>query len=182
MTPAEWATLAVELQARWPNRELTDESLAIWFDDLRHLPADQVRVGIVALYRDGREWCPNGAQILAKVSELDRDDPDHGEAWKLLNRALMAHGVYDWPAFYEALPPAVSEAARRMNFETTSGYQKADAPTVRAQFREVYRAVVDERQRDDSYAGIPNAGLRGLERGPRKIGEALKRALPERTA
>lgn len=182
MTQAEWAKLAVELQARWPNRELTDESLAIWFADLEHLPAEQVRVAIIALYRDGREWCPNGAQILAKVSELDRNDPDYGEAWRLVNAALMQHGVYDWPAFYEALPPAVSEAARRMNFELQGGYLKAEESTVRAQFRDIYRAVVDERRRDDAYAGLPNAGLRGLERGPRKLGDALKRALPERAA
>ena len=184
MTRAEWLKLAVELQARWPNRELTDESLAIWFEDLSHLPAEQVRTGILALYRDGREWCPNGAQILAKVSELGRDDPDHGEAWRMVNEALWKHAPYNWTAFYAYLAersPAVAEAARRYGFETQNGYLKSEEGTVRAQFREIFKAVCRERQHDSAYVGLPNAGLRGLEREPRKLGEALQRALPPGT-
>lgn len=180
MTELEWAKVAVELQARWPNRPLTDESLAIWFEDLKHLPVEQVRAAIIALYRDGREWCPNGAQILGRVSELARDDPSYGEAWRLVNKALMKHGVYHWPAFYEALPAPVAEAARRMNFETQGGYLKAEESTVRAQFRDIYNAVLSERKRDDAYAGIPDAGLRGLTRGPVRVGEVLSRAVLKR--
>lgn len=182
MTKAEWLKLATEMQARWPNKEVPVESFEIWFGDLADLSAEQVHAGILALYRDGREWCPNGAQIRAKVSELDRDDPDHGEAWRLVNRALMDHGVTNWSGFYEVLPPAVCEAARRMHFEMNGGYLKAEESTVRAQFRDIYRAVVDERRRDDAYAGIPNAGLRSLERAPKRLGDALKAALPERVA
>jgi hypothetical protein len=178
MSRSDWYKLATELQARWPNREIPEESIEIWFGDVSHLPADQVRAGILALYRDGREWCPNGAQILTKVSELDRDEVDHGKAWELMNKALLKHGVSDWIAFYECLPPAVSEAARRMRFEMQGGYLKAEESTIRAQFRDIYKNVVAERKRDDAYAGLPSAGLRGLERGPRQLGSALKRALP----
>lgn len=164
MTRAEWLKIATELQARWPNREIPEESIEIWFTDLQHLPAEQVRAGVLALYRDGRDWAPNGAQILARVTELARNDPDHGEAWKLVNDALWKH-VPNWKAFYADLKeksPAVAEAARRYGFETQSGYLKAEEGMVRAQFREIYKAVCQERTRDDAYVGLPDAGLRRL--------------------
>jgi hypothetical protein len=182
VTLSEWLKIAaVDLQARWPNRPIPEESIKLWFEDLAEFPADQVRAAVLALYRDGREWSPNGAQIRAKLSELSRDDPDHGAAWALVNRALANYGVYDWPGFYRYLEersPAVAEAARRHSFEP-SGYLKADESTVRAQFREIYKAVVAERTRNQAYAGIPTANLRGLERGPRRLGDVLRRALPE---
>lgn len=78
MSKSEWYKLATELQARWPNKEIPQPSIEIWYEDLAHLGADQVRAAIVSLYRDGREWCPNGAQILACVDELDSDDDREG--------------------------------------------------------------------------------------------------------
>lgn len=169
MTQSEWVGVVRLMNANWPHSTIPDIAVAKWFEDCRHLPLEQVIVAVETAYRDGDSFPPNGAKILARISELDRDDPDHGEAWRLMNKALMRHGVTDWPAFYEALPPAVAEAARRMRFETQGGYMKADESTVRAQFREVFKAVVAERRRDDAYAGLPDAGLRRLDRGPRKL-------------
>ena len=174
MTLEQWYALAAELQARWPHREIPEESVKLWYEDLSSLPSEEARAAILALYRDGREWAPNGAQILAKVSELRRQDPHYGEAWKLVNQALMKYGVYDWPSFYSCLPPAVSEAARRMNFEIQGGYLKAQESTVRAQFRDVFQAVCEERRRTDAYADIPGITT---QQGPRKLGEAFQRVL-----
>jgi len=177
MTRSEWIGVVRQMDANWPHSKIPEMSIAKWFDDCKHLPAEQVGVAVETAYRDGEKFPPNGAQILARVSELGRDDPDHGEAWLLLNKALMKHGVTDWPAFYECLPPSVSVAARRMRFETQGGYLKAEESTVRAQFREMYKNVLTERRRDDAYAGLPDAGLRGLDRAPKKIeaGRMLER-------
>src|SRR5690242_17498725 len=89
MTQVEWMHIAVEIQARWPQREIPEESWEIWFEDLEHLPAEQVRVAVRALYRDGREWAPNGGQILAKVVELDTETAGYGEGWALAKRASL---------------------------------------------------------------------------------------------
>lgn len=167
------------MRARWPHAKIPDASIALWYDDLKDLPVEQVLAGAEAWYRDGKDFPPNGGQTHAKVAELDRADPHFGAAWRLVNLALLKHGVYDWPQFYSCLPPAVAEAAKRMRFETNGGYLKSEESTVRAQFREIYKAVCNERRRDDAYAGIPSAGLRGLEKGPRKLGKALQRAIGE---
>lgn len=183
MERSDWIEVVQRMRAYWPHQAVPDASLAVWFEDLSHLPAEQVIVAVAALYRDGREFPPNGAQILAKVSELGRDDPDHGAAWRMVYDALGKH-VPHWKAFYAELQeksPAVAEAARRYNFEAQNGYLKAEESTVRAQFREIYKAVCRERKHDDAYAGLPEAGLRGLQ-GPRKLSNALKRALPEEAA
>lgn len=178
MTEAQWWELVTEMQARWPGKEITEESAAIWFTDLKHLPADQVRAGIVALYRDGREWCPNGAQILRKVSELDRDDPDYGEAWKLAKKASLdgfPERGFEW---LQEQSPAAAQAVRQM-CGITLEYNLDEESTVRAQFRDIYNAVVGARRRDDAYVGIEGAGLRSLD-GPRKVDPA--KHLPERSA
>jgi hypothetical protein len=181
MTEVEWMEVATEMQARWPQRELPEESLGIWFTDLRDLDAEEVRAGMLALYADGREWCPNGGQIRFKVSELKRDDPDYGEAWKLARKASMKGNDEEGRKWLEDRSPAAAEAVRRM----CGGYLQYNLDeegTARAQFRQIFENVVAERARDDAYAGIPNAGLRGLDRGPRKLGDAIKRFLPERVS
>lgn len=183
MSGEEWIEIVRRIDANWPHVTTPETAIAKWFADLRHLPAEQVLVAVEATYRDGREFPPNGAQILAKLSELDRNDPDHGKAWELVNKALWAHAPYDWGAFYRQLEeasPATAEAARRYGFEAQSGYLKSEEGTVRAQFREIYKAVCGERKRDDAYAGLPSAGLRALDRGPRKLeaGTMLKKLQP----
>jgi hypothetical protein len=162
------------MRAYWPHAKIPDASLAVWFDDVRHLPGEQVQVAVKALYRDGREYPPNGAQIIAKVSELGRDHIDWGEAWKLAKKAAMQSEPQEWLS--ERCPDA-SEAVRRLcgSFLT---YQLSEESTVRAQFRQVYENVLAAQKRDDAYQGLPSAGLRGLSRGPRKLDNALK-ALPQ---
>lgn len=179
MTEGEWMEVATEMQARWPQRELPEESLGIWFTDLRHLEAEEVRAGMLALYADGREWCPNGGQILAKVVELSQNQVDHGEAWKLAKKASMKADQEKAFELLKEQSPAAAEAVRRLCGGLTLTYLLAEESTVRAQFRDIFRNIVAAERRDDLYAGIPKAGLRGLDRGPRKLGDALQRALPE---
>lgn len=181
MERSEWIEVVQRMRINWPHATIPDGSIAKWFEDTKPLPAEQVTVAVEAHYREGHEFPPNGAQILAKVSELERDDPDHGEAWRMVYDALGKH-VPHWKAFYAALreqSPAVAEAARRYGFESQNGFLKAEEGTVRAQFREIYKAVCRERKHDDAYAGLPEAGLRRLE-GPSK--PDFGRALPKEAA
>jgi len=185
VTRPEWIEVVQVMRVNWPHATIPKESIAKWYEDVKHLPGEQVRVAAEVIYREGREFPPNGALLVAKVSELSRDDPDHGEAWRLVREALWKHAIHYEPrAFYAYLnerSPAVAEAARRYGFEAQGGYLVAEEGTVRAQFREIYKAVCRERKHDDAYAGLPSAGLRGLEKGPRRLESALARALPERT-
>ena len=181
MKRSEWIEVLALMRVNWPHVAIDEPVAAKWFRDVEALPGDQVKVAVEALYRDGREFPPNGAQILAKISELSRDDPDHGEAWRLARRASRIadpREAYEWLA---QKSPAAAEAVRQISGFQLS-YLLEDESTVRAQFRDIYNGIVKRNRRDDAYAGLPSAGLRGLEGGPRKLGSALERALPKAPA
>jgi hypothetical protein len=182
--PSEWIEAVELMRLNWPHSRIDDAVIAKWYSDLEQIPGDQVKVAIEALYRDGREFPPNGAQIRDKVIALS--DPfaeiEHGEAWNLAKKAALKA---DEKAGYEWLKeqcPAAALTVRHLCGGLTLTYMLDDESTVRAQFRDIYRGILNTRRRDARYAGLPIAGLRALERGPRKISEALQRALPERTA
>jgi hypothetical protein len=182
MTGSEWVEVLALMRLDWPHAQLPDQPTRDkWFSDLKHLPAEQVKVAVEALYRDGREFPPNGAQILGKVSELSRDDLSHGEAWSLAKRAALKADPDEGLDWLRTRSPEAAEAVLQMGGKQLA-YLNEDESTVRAQFRDVFNNVVAAQRRDDRYAGLPNAGLRSLERGPKRLGEALRRALPERAA
>lgn len=179
MIRSEWIDVVKLMRVNWPHAQVAEASIAKWYSDLQHLPAEQVTVAVEALYRDGREYPPNGAQILAKVSELSRDEIDHGEAWRLAKKAAIKGDPQEAFEWLQEHSPAAAETVRQMcGLQLT--YLHEHESTVRAQFRDIFRSVVTTQKRDDAYAGLPSAGLRGLERGPRQLGSALQRALPER--
>ena len=180
MSKREWLEVVALMTANWPHSHIPDASMAKWYSDLESLDGAKVKVAMEAIYRDGAQFPPNGAQILAKISELSRDDPDHGEAWRLAKKASLKADPKESFAWLLERSPTAAEAVRRMCGPCLT-YQLDQESTVRAQFRDYYKAVVAERRRDDAYLGLPSAGLRGLERGPRKLGDALQRALPPGT-
>jgi hypothetical protein len=174
---SEWIEALGLMRLNWPHAAIDDRVAEKWFGDLAHLGAEQVKVAIEALYRDGREFPPNGAQILAKIIELGRDDLSVGEAWRLAHKAARIADPDKAEAWLKEQSPATAESVRQISGPYLA-YQLDDEPTVRAQFRDIYNNVIRGQKRDDAYAGLPSAGLRGLERGPKRIGDVLKRALP----
>lgn len=179
MKRSEWVDVVKRYRANWPHATVPDASIAKWYDDLAELPVEQVIAAVEAIYREGHEFPPNGAQVLAKVAEVERSDPDHGEAWQLVVSALRRFAPYEWDAFYADLPAPVAEAARRYGFEAQAGYLSSEEGTVRAQFREIYKAVLRERRHDDAYASMGTLDPRKL-RGdgkPKQIGDVLGRAV-----
>lgn len=180
MQRSEWIEAVALMRLNWPQSRIDDAVIAKWYSDLEHLPGDQVKVAIEALYRDGREFPPNGAQILGKIIELGREDMSAGEAWRLAHKAALKADADEAESWLREQSPAAAEAVRQISGPYLS-YMKRDEPIVRAQFRDIYNRVIEGQRRDDRYAGLPSAGLRSLERAPRRIGDALKAALPQAT-
>lgn len=174
MTAEEWEYLTVKVQAYWPNKPLSDESLELWFADLSEFEAEQVEAAIIALYRDGREWAPNGAQIRNKLLELRTDTIDHGAAYELAMRAAGEGGGFEngleWLRERDPLVALVAEQWPWREF----CYSTADDTTRRAQFRDSYKNAVARRSKDQRYLGIEADGLDGLPSGPKRIGEVIR--------
>lgn len=88
MNVNEWAQIAATIQARWPNVVLPDVTLQQWGEDLQDLPADQVAATVEVIYREGREFAPNGGIVRARLVELLLDPPEWGEVLEQL-RAIQ---------------------------------------------------------------------------------------------
>lgn len=181
MKRSEWIEAVALMRLNWPHARVADPVIAKWYTDLEHLPGEQVKVAIEALYRDGREFPPNAAQILGKITELANPMIDHGEAWRLAKAASLKADPKEGQRWLAERSPEAAEAVRRISGAQLS-YMVEDEPIVRAQFRQIFNNIIEGRRRDERYAGLPSAGLRGLESGPRRLGDALRRALPERTS
>lgn len=178
LTRPEWIEVVQLIRLNWPHATVPDGSITKWYADLEHLPAEQVRVAVETLYRDGREYPPNSGHILAKLADLDHDAVGYGEGWALAKRAALKapKASAEWLAERD---PIAAATVRQLCGGPVLTFMLDDEPTVRAQFRNVYQSLESAQKRDAAYSGLPSAGLRRLERGPRKLGDALRRALPE---
>lgn len=202
MTRAEHAgQVMARMAANWPHRPLPDAAAAKMYADLKHLPVGQVLAGVETLYNDGREFPPNGAQIKAKVIELAFDMPAWADVKAELARPLEVNhaqpdtcpagecdgsGVVEIEATNSAKPCACRAQRARPRHPLIVGFLETvgrdefrdvlDDRTAEAQVRVKWEAFVRSRQRDEAYAGLPDAGLPMLERvnrEPRQLGAAL---------
>lgn len=170
MTPDEWNRVVALLTVNWPHQLPPDEALEKWGRDLAEEPIAEVLIAVETLYRDGREFAPNGAQILAKLAELRRADPDPGEAWAIVTSPANPHHLYydpePWLRWVGDRSEAVAEAARRFGLESFALRQTSDETVSRAQFRRIYEGVLADRKRTDVRQGL-EASIRRLA-GPQR--------------
>lgn len=157
MNRSEWATIVAEMQARWPHAVIGEATVAAWWQDVADLDAQDVLETMRALGRDGREFPPTGGMLRSKLVELSQDAADAMEAWRLAMEAIRRHSSYDREGGLAALAevsPAIAEAVRRFGWQELCTFNLADQNTVRAQFRDTYRAVVCAERRGAAYSGL----------------------------
>lgn len=177
MTEDEWDEITVEVLALWPAKPISDKSFEIWFRDLSEFEGEQVHAAVIALYRDGREWAPNGAQIRNKLIELRSDSGDWSAAYRLACEAAQSHGgaEYGGLSWLRDRDPLVAQVAEHYGWRD---FCLSDAPdtTRRAQFRSIFEEVHGSAERHERYRGLPSGGLKVLESanaGPRRLGEMV---------
>lgn len=174
MERSEWVAIVRRIRMNWPNSKLPDDSIAKWYDDLRHLPGPQVQQTMESLYREGREFPPNGGQILARLTELEPDKRDHwGEAWRLTRKALYKTDAMAWLRDHDPLAATVLGYLGGNQFS----YLNDDEPIVRAQFRQLYEAELDRQHKVEIAKTIPGLEERGGE--PKRISDVLPKAIGE---
>ena len=179
MSKREWIEAAKRLAVNWPNQQAPANSLAKWYDDLADLPAAHVTAAVESLYRAGREFCPNGAQIRAEVVRQTLDVPEWGAVWFALCGAVSRYPfdaqseANEWLATEHLL---VGKLARQIDWREFR-FSEDSMTTKEAQTREKWKALVARTHHEGTLTGIASGGLAELERvnqGPRLIGEAMK--------
>jgi hypothetical protein len=174
MTDFEWRRIVVLLAENWPHQLQGEESLAKFRRDLDGFPVDQVLAAIETLYRDGREFPPNGGQILGRLAQLYADPPDWFEALREIRRALRKASdliVEDdsdkgWRyedermTYLERSAPFVRAFIRQIGIDTINLSDGNDE----ARLRQKYERFVARNHERLVYGGIAPAGLPKLER------------------
>jgi len=177
----EFATVCERVALWWPQRQWSDASAAAYFHDLADLDGGQVQTACQALYRTGRDWPPNGAQIRNSVLELQSDRPGFGEVW---DRLLRAASRFGWRRETEALAwlaewsPLAARLAELLPFRELC--LTTELEVFHGQARRSWDQLCARSVRDSQVAGLPSAGLKAVERanGPRRIGDVLAEQLP----
>lgn len=185
MTKSEWFKQVAVLQLRWPNSTISTEAAELWYLDLSEFPVEQVEASIVALYRDGREWVPNGAIIRNKLISLRSDHPDYGEAYSLAMEAAGPGGGFNnGMTWLRERSPLAADAAERYGWRDFC-YGETEDGTRRAQFRDIYVNLARRAERDERYVGIQSGGLSALEGGKsglKKFGQIIQLPKGDETA
>jgi hypothetical protein len=125
LTDTDWLTIEARITANWPHQLPPKVALAKWKTDLADLRREQVETAVEALYRDGREFPPNGGQIRAKVVELTIDAPDWADVKHYLAPpAKLADGRVYWEGAY--VEREVADRARRRQQEDELARRRGD--------------------------------------------------------
>jgi hypothetical protein len=184
---SEWIEAVKAIKANWPHGEVPPESLAKWYEDLKDLGTDQVRAAVEAIYRDGREFPPNGAQIRNKATELAEPIsiewsrgyrlatqlPGRTEDGRSLTWLYRASETMAW---LQGEDPVAAETVSRLGVQVWAERLIADEGMWRANFRDIYREVAASSARERRYEGLP----RGPKRGTlRSIGEIAREVVGE---
>lgn len=176
MTRDEWDKIVAFLASTWPHSPPEEGTIEIAFTELADLPAEQVLTAVRTFNRDGERFPPTSGQIRSRMTALLVDYLDYGEAWSLAKRAALKADPRIAAAWLGAQSPEALAAVRDlMGGKSVLEYNVGDEATVRAQFRDIYRAACVRARREVEYQGLPSANLPALERGtgPRKLDPAL---------
>lgn len=179
MTRAEWAGVLERIAVNWPQSQIPLASAAKFYDDLKDFDGVVVAAAVEAIHRNGREWPPTSAHILAEIADQTESAPEFGVAWQMIVKAIRSYGSHNPQLVVDKLNdqhPAVAQLASQIGIREL-GMAKEGDTTRHAQAREMYAAICRKRVRRITHLGLPSAAvpqLRGEgEQQPRRIGDAM---------
>lgn len=173
MTFEEFKVLAKAMKAVYASeRFLPDaDALRVWYSMLKDLEYAPTQAAIQK-YMSTNKFPPTIAEIRGMVNTIQTgEQPDWGEAWHEVGRAIRRYGYVREREALEMLPPLARAAAERIGWKDICASENPEA--IRAQFRQVYETVS---RRDFETRQIPPA-LRNTIQGmltfdaPRQIGD-----------
>jgi hypothetical protein len=175
VTREDWDGIGAFLQATWPQRELTDETLDAWYESVEDLDAVEVLTAARAEARTGRDWPPTGGQLRKRVGELSGPRRDWSSGYSLVTRAPFGwiDEAADALAWVRERDPIAAEVIRRWGTREWGMRPASNEATHRAQFRDMYREVSDSAAEAEALVGLPPVSGSGLK----QVGETSRRLL-----
>lgn len=187
MTAAEFAPIVKAMIGRWPNvnwaKWRADGVLDQYLADLADVEAGQVASAVAVLARDGREFPPTAGQIRRRAVELALDAPAWSDCKQVVRRAMgyssraFIRGEFhdERQARLEREHPLIVGFVEHVGWDE-AGRVLSGESSDEAQVRVKWEQWVDHHVEGGTLAGLPDAGLKRLERAnrePRPLADVL---------
>lgn len=133
----------------FPSSKADAETFTLYITALDDLTYPQIKAGVVKCMNTAK-FFPTIAEIRQAAEDMEEHangegKPDPGAAWGEVMKYIMRRGPYDDRPFPWSCEE-VHEAVRRIGSTTLFDMTNDDVPTVRAQFRDIYKGVLSEKK------------------------------------
>ena len=142
------ARIVAEISAAYPNWNVTEYTIEVYYQDLKDIPDDELMVAAQhCRTENGRRFAPSVGEIRGAVAELrgiSSNIPTAFEAWGEVLEQFKYTGYYNEPKFSH---PIIAETVRLMGWKElcVSENQIAD----RARFVQCFDQLVARAERDE---------------------------------
>lgn len=130
--------------ARYPNSNWPDATGKAWIDDLAEFPITDLRAAAIMWYRQGHEWPPNAGQLMASALDLAAGpESDWEDAWNAIWQHAKECRAVEFLCTHDLAEMLGADGYQALL--AVGGYynlMRTDVsthPTIRAQFRDIYR-------------------------------------------
>lgn len=144
-TQAEIFSVAQWLIARYPNSNWPEATIKAWMEDLADCPVNELHAAAIAWYNAPHDWPPNAGQLRALSLDLAAGpESDWESAWNTIWQHARECRAPEYLCRHD-LPALLGEDGYTA-LQAVGGWyllmrsDVSDHPTIRAQFRDVYRA------------------------------------------
>lgn len=143
-TQAEIFSVTQWLIARYPNSNWPEATIKAWMEDLADCPANELQAAAIAWYNAPHDWPPNAGQLRALALDLAAGpESDWENAWNAIWQHARECRAPEHLCRHDLAALLGDEGY--VALQAVGGWyllmrsDVSDHPTIRAQFRDVYR-------------------------------------------
>jgi hypothetical protein len=139
-TKEDIKVIVAKMGAAFPNWQVTAFTLQVYFEDLKDLDGEQLRLAAdMCRTENGRKFAPSTGELrgaVSRMTQMSSNAPDSYQAWREVCRAITDYGYTGTPEFSH---PLVTEAVKRMGWRNLC--MSEDQVSDRARFVACYEQL-----------------------------------------
>ena len=148
-TEKDIAGIVAQLSAAYPNWNVTEYTLEIYYQDLKDIPSDELMIAAQHCRSEaGRKFAPSVGELRGAVMELrsyKSNLPSSYQAWEEVQRQIVDNGGdYGKPVWSNSV---VARAVKMIGWRNLR--MSEDATADRARFIQCYEQLIERVTRDE---------------------------------
>lgn len=132
------------LTARYPNASWPEATIRAWIEDMADVPADALRAAARAWYDAPHQWPPNGGELRAAAYDImGGADAGWETGWLAWQRHVSECRQPEFLCRHDRsqiFDPVTHHTVEAMGWQTLCRMEMDQVSTIRAQFRDIWRA------------------------------------------